>query len=228
MATVKRHPLYFILFLLLCSCSSVETGRYLVARSQEQGTALPQDVWRTYGLASSGASRRMTVEPSYGRKRPMIYKRQFNADLTYILYPVIVRERVLFFGPALVTVLPVWFFETNDANDQTSPNSVSISWFGDVSKVDQIVVRCFVSGEWLGSSRRVFVKLDNHIECEYHFDKKLTDGCEIVMDYANGRQVVRSSLSYCQGLEWTPYVRMLNAPKYPETYPGLRSREKQK
>lgn len=206
----------------LCSCSSIEAGHYLVAHSQDQGIAMPQDVWQTYGLPSSGKSLRMTAEPSVGRMRPMVDKRLFDNNLSYILYPVILRERALFFGPILFPVLPVWFLDSNDSNEQVRACSVSISWDGDVSKAEKIVIRCFNSDEWSESLRRVFMQVDNHMECVYYFDKELKDGCDIVMEYNNGEKVVRASLMSYQGIEWTPHVRIISAPKYPKSYPGFR------
>ena len=87
--------------LLLCSCSVFETGRYVVPTSHEGLDELSSDRWRTYGLAprGSGAGRRNTVEPSIGLKRPLVYVRKFDDTLSYALYPTIVYENVLTFGP---------------------------------------------------------------------------------------------------------------------------------
>ena len=193
MTASSRRFFFFLKGLIpifLCSCSSIETGHYLVASSQDQGVAVPQDGWRTYGLPpSSGETLRKKVEPAFGRKRPMVNRRSFDNDLSYILYPVILKERVIFFGPALLTVLPVWFIDQSDTNSQARARSVSISWYGDVSKAEKIVVRCFDSGECLESVRLVFVKVSNHMECVYYFNKKLTDGCVLVMEYSNGEKV---------------------------------------
>lgn len=209
--------------LLASSCSSIESGSYLVAHSQDQGVDVPQDVWRTYGLPSANKSLRKKVEPAVGRKRPMVYRRSFDNDLSYILYPVIREERVLFFGPILLTVLPVWFIDQSDTNSQEQARSVAISWYGDVSKAEKIVVRCFAAGECLESVRRVFVKKYKHIECVYLFDKKLTEDVVLVMEYTNGeKSEQRVSLTSEWGIEWTPYIRFLNAPEYPKSYPGYR------
>lgn len=223
---ILRIFLFFLIGLipvLLCSCSSIETGHYLVANSQDQGVAVPQDAWLTYGLSLARKASRNRPEESFGRKRPMVNRRSFDNDLSYILYPVILNERVIFFGPALLTVLPVWFIGQSDTNSQARACSVSMSWHGDVSKAEKIVVRCFDSGECLESVRRVFVKVANHMECVYYFNKKLTDGCVLVMEYSNGEKVEqRVSFISEWGIDWTPYIRFLNPPEYPKSYPGFR------
>jgi hypothetical protein len=207
---------------LASSCSSIESGTYLVAHAQDQGVAVPQDYWRTYGLPSENKSLKKKVEASVGHKRPIVYKRSFDNDLSYILYPVIQEEQALFFGPILLTVLPVWFIDQSDTNDQARARSVTISWYGDVSKAERIVVRCFDSGERFAGVRCSFVKTNNHMECVYTFNKELTDGCKVEMKYADSEKVERVPLISEWGIEWTPYVRLISAPEYPESYPGYR------
>ena len=223
---ILRTFLFFLIGIIpqfLCSCSTIESGCYLVAHTQDQGIAVPQDAWLTYGLNWAGKSSRHRPEHAVGCKRPMVSRRSFDNELSYILYPVILDERALFFGPILLPVLPVWFMSETDTNALARACSVAISWYGDVPKAEKIVVRCFDSGEWLESVRRVFVKKYKHLECVYSFEKRLTEDSVIVMEYTNGEKIEqRVSFTSEWGLEWLPSIQFLNAPRYPESYPGCR------
>ena len=67
--------LFSILFAaLLCSCSSISAGRYVVSLSHEGLEEMTNDTWRTYGAAPirAGAPLRDTIEPTIGRMRPPV------------------------------------------------------------------------------------------------------------------------------------------------------------
>lgn len=210
--------------LLTCSCSSIGTGQYLVAQPKEGDVPLPKDVWRTYGLPPPGFGlpRHMTAESGVGDKRPIVMQRSFDNDLCYVLYPVVLHEEVLFFGPIL-PVIPVLLFDQSDSTKEEATYRVYITWIGDMDKADHISVRRGLSGMWSEGRRIVFERTHDRMECAYVFDEPFAEECELKLHDAHSDRLEVIPLLHLRGVEWSQ-VRFLNAPRYPDTYPGQRTK----
>lgn len=205
-----------LLAVLLCSCSSISTGLYVVPSSHQGLEEMTNDTWRTYGAAprGAGAPRRDTIEPALGRMRPPVYERHFDEGLRYIIYPTIVRERCLFFGPPLLPLFPVWFLDPQDPEKLTTPYRSRIVWSGDIEKAEEITMyRVSASSRCKGNRRIVSTSKEQQLECEYVFEEKLTDESELLLDYSNGDKIVQIPLMYQRGTEFIPYIRMFDNPK---------------
>lgn len=214
---------WFVL-LLACSCSTIETGRYLVAQQAEAGIALPESPWRTYGLApfGAGAPRKMTADASIGRKRPLVFKHQFEENLHYILYPIIVRERLIFVGPPIITLFPVWFLDTERGAEQAC--HIFMTWYGNIATVEHIsVFREDINGKRSMGKRVTLAASSNELECAYVFDGEFVDGDDLILQLGHAGKRIRLTLSSRRGIEWLPSIRFINGPRYPATYPGQRT-----
>ncbi|TFH13562.1 MAG: hypothetical protein E4H02_11625 [Lentisphaerales bacterium] len=194
---------------LLCSCSAVFAGRYVVPSSLEGATERPYDTWRTYGAAprGAGAPRRETIEWSFGTERPAVYERHFNEELSYVIYPTIVSERVLLVGPPFLPVIPTFFVNSPEAD----PYMVRIVWRGNIEKAKGINVDYVTQRSRYEGIRSIANRSKEQMECKYVFENKLTDKSELFLSEQGGTRIVRIPLRYQRGIEWFPYIRFLNA-----------------
>lgn len=207
---VAKISIVALLVPLLCSCSTVSAGRYVVPSSIEGATEMSNDTWRTHGAApiGAGASRRDTIEWSLGTMRPAVYERHFSAGLRYIMYPTTVRERCLLFGPPLLPVIPVWFWDPEVAS---RPHRVRIVWRGNIETAKGVTVYYVAQDSRHKGNRTIVSTSQKEMECHYVFDVELADESQLLLDDSGGAKVVRIPLKYHRGMEWFPYIRMFGS-----------------
>lgn len=89
----------FFCVCLLSGCSLVFTGEYLSAQLADDAVSVKREDW----LTDSG-------EPSFGALRPPLKRIVWDEseNTSTIIYPIIIQERAISFGPAFLPVIPVF------------------------------------------------------------------------------------------------------------------------
>ena len=87
-------------------------------------------------------------------------------------------------------------------------------WSGDIEKAEKVAVYRVSANSLCKGDRRILSKSrKQQLECEYVFQEKLTDESELLLDYSNGKKIVRIPLMYQRGLEFVPYIRIFGNQK---------------
>ncbi len=193
--------------LILCSCSGIHAGKYIIPGDIEGAKETFRENWRTYGAARSA------IEPSLGRMRPPVYEAPWGTNLWFTIYPTTLRERALFAGPMFLPVIPIWFLEgasfTNDEKRAVEHNRIRITWRGNVEKARKIEVYLTRPGFRSAGLRDIARTSTEEIEFIYTFEENLAPQSTLQFKCSGSDDVLLIPLRAYRGLELVPYIKIL-------------------
>lgn len=95
---------------IISGCSSISTGEYFVANSKNTIFSENHSDWVSD-----------TIEPSFGKLRPPLkmIKLTDTERGSFVVYPIIINEKVICFGPVLFPIIPVLRFMQDPPSENT-------------------------------------------------------------------------------------------------------------
>ncbi len=109
--------------IFLSGCSIISSCEYLDI-CDENAVAVSRDDWMVD-----------TSEPSFGFLRPPLKQITLN-DISVIVYPIMIEEKAVSFGPALFPIIPV--FEGIQDPESIYKNKIRLLYNGEKKKVENL------------------------------------------------------------------------------------------
>jgi len=161
----KFFYILLCLSILPCSgCSGIGSIKFLAP----QGTDIKEYVFQEDWIVDT------YPDDSFGQTRPYLYKSKFNEELDYTIYPITIEERLWFFGPLLLPIIPAWYMR--QPPEYYKPDEVKIIWFGDEKMAKEIRVTVKTMNKEFYAKSTIISSELNKVVCAYAFKRKFVEG----------------------------------------------------
>lgn len=197
MKKIKKTILAFILCItcsLICSCSTVGSGKYLVPESKQKGIEYYRRDW--------SSDNELSV---MGRFMPKLYRYTFNEGISYVVYPIIIDLRAWMVGPICLPIIPAWWW-AKEPEDTNNLHRVKIVWFGDLMRSQKIwVTHQDINGTDLGQPE-ILYRGTNELVCSYFFKDQITDKSKLVLTNSAGQGTAPMSFLFKREIGFAPVI----------------------